>query len=95
MELRSNDHRAFYRQVVPLGLHRRVLWRFERVSEAHNAEVAETTEASINYIGVLPTSIGLAGPRPNFTDEPSIVTGASGTIDGHYRVLVCCFGEGG
>lgn len=35
------------------------------------------------------------GFESSFTRKPSIVTGASRTVHGHYRVLVCCFGEGG
>jgi hypothetical protein len=35
------------------------------------------------------------GFESRITRKPSIVTGASRTVYGHYRVLVCCFGEGG
>ena len=35
------------------------------------------------------------GFESRFTSQPSNVTDASSTVHGHYRVLVCRFGEGG
>ncbi len=35
------------------------------------------------------------GFESRITRKPSTVTDALSTVHGHYRVLVCCFGEGG